>query len=104
MTEQLKALEASNFIQRYIPFGEKKNAVHYRLCDIFCRFLLAFKEGGQNADQDFWQHNSNSPALNTWRGFAFEELCRNHVAEIKGALGVGGVTATVSSYSIKGDD
>ena len=104
LTEQLKALEASNFILRYVPFGEKKNAIHYRLCDNFCRFWLTFKEGGQNADQDFWQHNNNSPVLNTWRGFAFEELCMNHVTGIKKALGVGGVATAVSSYAIKGDD
>ena len=42
--------------------------------------------------------------LNTWRGFAFEELCMNHVTGIKKALGVGGVATTVSSYAIKGDD
>ena len=28
----------------------------------------------------------------------------NHVTEIKGALGISGVAATVSSYAIKGDD
>lgn len=28
----------------------------------------------------------------------------NHITEIKKALGIGGVTAAVSSYAIKGDD
>jgi len=104
LTEQLKSLEASNFIMRYVPFGENKSAVHYRLCDNFCRFWLTFKDGGRTADPDFWMHNCNSPVLNSWRGFAFEELCMNHVDAIKNALGIRGVTAAVSSYSVKGDD
>lgn len=104
LTEQLKSLEASNFIMRYVPFGERKRTVRYRLCDNFCRFWLNFKEGERNPDQDFWLHNCNSPSLNAWRGFAFEELCMNHIVQIKNALGISGVTTSVSSYVVKGDD
>ena len=36
-TKCLKALIASQFVEKYIPFGEKENCWHYRLADPFCQ-------------------------------------------------------------------
>lgn len=104
LTQQLKALIASNFITKYVPFGEKKSKVHFKLSDSFCRFWLTFKESGGITDTEYWQHNSNSQALNIWRGIAFEELCLNNIRSIKKALEIGGVSTNESSLSVKGDD
>ena len=104
LTQQLKALIASNFITKYVPFGEKKSKVHFKLSDSFCRFWLTFKESGEITDTEYWQHNSNSQALNVWRGIAFEELCLNNIRSIKKALEIGGVSTNESSLSVKGDD
>ena len=49
-------------------------------------------------------NNLKSPALNGWRGHAFEELCLNHIDEIKKALGVSGVNSEESQWSVQGDD
>ena len=49
-------------------------------------------------------NNLKSPALNAWRGYAFEELCLNHVDGIKKALGVSGVNSEEAQWSVKGDD
>lgn len=104
LTQQLKALIASNFITKYVPFGEKKSKVHFKLSDSFCRFWLTFKESGKITDTEYWQHNSNSQALNVWRGIAFEELCLNNIRSIKKALEIGGVSTNESSLSVKCDD
>ena len=104
LTQQLKALIASNFITKYVHFGEKKSKVHFKLSDSFCRFWLTFKESGEITDTEYWQHNSNSQALNVWRGIAFEELCLNNIRSIKKALEIGGVSTNESSLSVKGDD
>lgn len=104
LTNQLKSLKAGNFIIDYIPFGEKRTKVHYRLSDSFCRFWLYFKENRAIADTEYWQHNCNSPALNSWRGISFEELCLNNIRSIKKALEIGGVASNESSLRIKGDD
>ena len=104
LTQQLKALIASNFITKYVPFGEKKSKVHFKLSDSFCRFWLTFKESGEITDTEYWQHNSNSQALNVWRGIAFEELCLNNIRSIKKALEIGGVSTNESSLSVRGDD
>ena len=55
-------------------------------------------------DSRFWIHNIVSPHVNTWRGFAFEEVCFNHIPQIKKALNILGVSSSQSSWTLKGDD
>ena len=38
----LKALIASDFVLRYVPFGCSKREVHYKLVDPFCIFYLRY--------------------------------------------------------------
>lgn len=102
-TKQLNALIASNFIVKYTPFGEKK-VIQYRLCDSFCRFWLYFLDKKKVTDRHFWTNNLKSPTLNAWKGHAFEELCLNHIDEIKNALGVSGVNSIESQWALRGDD
>lgn len=103
LTKMLKALEASNFIQKYRPFDATHSETLYRLTDPFCRFWLRFVEGQTKKDEHFWQHNQNLPALNAWRGIAFEELCLMHVEQVKYALGVSGIVSTQSEWTLRGD-
>ena len=37
--------------------------------------------------------------VSTWRGYAFEYVCFNHIKEIKKALGISGVISNVSAWS-----
>ena len=101
-TKAFNALEASNFIQRYVPFGMKKTQVHYKLIDPFCIFYLRFVENRNTLDEDFWMMNVTSPSISTWRGYAFENVCFNHIAQIKAALGISGVQTACSQWF--GDD
>ncbi|MBO4292466.1 MAG: ATP-binding protein, partial [Lachnospiraceae bacterium] len=39
-----------------------------------------------------------------WRGFAFENVCFNHIDQIKDALGISGVITTNSAWSKRDDD
>lgn len=103
-TKVLKALEASDFIQPYIPFGMGARDVHYRLKDPFCLFYMKFVRMQKELDSAFWMHNTNSSRVNSWRGFAFEEVCFNHVNKIKQALNILGVSSTHSGWALRGDE
>lgn len=92
----------SDFIQKYIPFGNSKREVLYRLSDPFCIFYLKFVDG-QNNGTNFWQINQNKSPLNSWRGIAFEELCMLHIPQIKQALGVSGVVSNNTPWTLRGD-
>lgn len=100
-TQLLHALEASDFIQQYKPFENDKRHLLYRLIDPFCMFYLSQVEG-KNREEDYWQSNENRPAINVWRGHAFEDACLRHVGQIKQALGVAGVASDNSAWTLQG--
>ena len=54
-TKMLKALIASDFVVKYVPFGMKKTEVHYKLVDPFCWFWLHFVKGQTRLVTDFWE-------------------------------------------------
>ena len=52
----------------------------------------------------FWTQNNTSPRITVWRGFAFENVCFNHIEQIKSALGISGISTTQSAWPSRGDD
>ena len=52
----------------------------------------------------FWQNNLASGQVVSWRGIAFENVCFNHIQQIKNALKIGGVSSEESAWSKKPDD
>ncbi|MBR2811381.1 MAG: hypothetical protein IKD69_08375 [Solobacterium sp.] len=104
LTESLHALLSSGFIIRYVPFGLKKNEEHFKLTDPFCLFYLHFMESRVRTNENFWQQNMTEQSVVSWRGFAFENVCFNHIDQIKRALGISGVITSSSAWSKKGGD
>ena len=103
-SKMLKALVTSDFIQPYVPFGMSKHDEHYKLIDPFCLFYQKYVEGCVEMDEAFWMHNVTAQSINTWRGFAFEEVCMAHIRQIKQAINILDVSSTQSSWSLRGDD
>lgn len=102
-TKMLKALISSDFVLRYVPFEGSPREEHYKLTDSFCWFWLHFKEGKRINQEDYWQHHLRESDVSAWRGVAFEEVCLQHIRQIKQALQIGAVASTESAYIIKGD-
>ena len=103
-TKSLKALLASDFIVKYHPFGLSKRSVHYKLVDPFCIFYHHFMKEIKTTNEKFWQQNNTSHSLSSWRGFAFENVCFNHIEQCKKALGISGVVTQTSAWSKRPDD
>ncbi|MCR5455156.1 MAG: ATP-binding protein [Bacteroidales bacterium] len=103
-TKILKALEESGFITPYIPYGSSKREILYKLSDSFCWFWLHFKENRQIHQTDYWQNHLHESEIATWRGIAFEEVCMQHIHQIKSALQIAGVSSTESSMVVKDPD
>ena len=102
-SKMLDALVSSDFVESYIPFGEGKRDELFRLVDPFCLFYLRFIKGKRTMDSEFWLHNVTSSSVNSWRGFAFEEVCFRHILQIKHALGITGISTTQSPWCFKGN-
>ena len=104
LSRNLNALIAGDFIMKYVPFGFKKREEHYKLTDPFCLFYLHFMKTTQQNNPKFWQQNTTNQTVVTWRGYAFENVCFNHIEQIKDTLGISGVITTNSAWSKRADD
>lgn len=102
-TKMLKALIGSDFATKYVPLGMGKREVHYKLSDCFCWFWLHFKESYNITESDYWQHHMRESQISSWRGIAFEEVCFQHIPQIKMALQIAGVSSQESSLIVRGD-
>jgi hypothetical protein len=98
ITKMLEELEQCGFIRSYYAFGKKQRNKIYQLIDLFSLFYLNFIRNKNNNDEHFWTNNFRTPTHNTWRGYAFEQVCLWHIPQIKHKLGISGVTASYSSW------
>lgn len=104
LSDMLKSLIDSDFIAKYTPIANARSKEYYKLCDPFCAFYLKFVAGNSTADHNFMQNSQNSQSYVSWRGFAFEQVCFNHISQIKSALGISGVVSRESALLVKGDE
>lgn len=99
----LSELSQSGFINLYNGYGKKSREGLYRLTDPYSLFYLTFLEGlGANSKTDFTKL-SDLPNYRAWSGYAFENICLNHIDEIRKALGISGIFTSVSSFVAKPD-
>ncbi len=92
LNKRLQELEASNFIQSFVPYGRKTRDRSYRVIDEFALFHLKWIEPilttGVGIEQGYWQNMVNTPAVTNWAGYAFENVCLKHTYQIRQALGI----------------
>lgn len=103
-TRVLDELEQSDFIRRYTSFGQKKRDEMYQLTDAYTLFYFHFLQDGKNNDKQFWQHHLGTPKINSWAGYAFEQVCLAHVEQIKMAMGISGMAVSTSGWFSKGKE
>ena len=99
LSTSLKALEKSRLLVSYKSFGTK--TFRYRVSDPFCSFYLHYVKANRT-QKNFWQMHYNSPMMNSWLGYAFEEIVFYHIDQVKQALGISGVCTSESAWTIEG--
>lgn len=103
-TRVLDELEQSDFIRRYTSFGQKKRDEMYQLTDAYTLFYFHFLQDGKNNGKQFWQHHLGTSKINSWAGYAFEQVCLDHVEPIKMAMGISGMAVSTSGWFSKGKE
>ncbi len=98
LTKKLSELESCGFIRVYDMYGKDKKGKLYQLIDNYTLFYYQFIKKGVT-DNNFWSNQINTPAINTWQGYAFERICLLHINQIKNKLGILGVLTNVNSWS-----
>ncbi|MBR5975717.1 MAG: AAA family ATPase [Clostridiales bacterium] len=104
LSKQLKALISGDFVIKYSSFGNSKREDYYKLIDPYCNFYLHFMSDNKGSKRVNWTNMEDSQIVTIWKGYAFENVCWNHVKQIKAALGISGVSTTESLWSKRGDE
>ncbi len=100
LTQTLEELYRSGFITKTIPFGQTQRNALYRLTDQFSLFHLRWIEKQRNpsGSGNYWLQMRSTQRWSTWSGFAFENICLQHVRQIKEALGIAGIQTEESAW------
>ncbi len=104
LTKILEDLVSSGFVRIYQFYGHKKKDAIYQLCDYYSLFYFRFIRDKYGKDETFWSGSYDNPAISVWRGLTFEQLCKDHIRQIKKALGIAGVVSEESGWYARGDE
>ena len=99
ITKVLKDLQLCDFIRAYKSIGKQTKGMMYQLTDLFTLFHLRFVANNNGQDHHFWSNMRENPSRMTWRGYAFEQVCLQHIPQIKEAIGIKAVLSNVCSWS-----
>ena len=98
LTKVLADLEESGFITSNVALDSKQKNIIYRLSDFYTAFYFKFLKSGKYDGKDSWINMIDNPVQRTWQGFAFEQVCIDHIWQIKKALGISGVQSANASW------
>ena len=101
LTEVLDNLTKCDFVRKYTAIGKTERDAMYQLTDLFSLFHIKFVENHSGQDEHLWSKLSGKGQMTSWSGYAFEQVCLHHLAQIKTALSIGGVISNVHSWSCK---
>ena len=98
LSKILNDLADSGFVRKYSFYGKKSKEMLYQLSDYYSLFYYRFIKGGFGKDEHFWSNTLDNPARRAWAGLSFEQLCKDHVPQIKKKLGIAGVLSEESTW------
>lgn len=98
LSTKLSELEESGFLTSYTPFGVNKTKKIYAISDYYTLFYFKFIENSGSYEVGNWVNRLNDPSVNAWSGLAFEQICWDHIKNIKKALGIEGIYSETSTW------
>ncbi len=103
LTVILNNLNCSGFIRISAFYGKKKKDAKYQLADYYTAFYFRFIRGKYGKDEHYWSHANDHPSRRAWAGLTFEQLCKDHIAQIRHSLGISGVLTEETVWYCRGD-
>ena len=103
LTKILNNLIYSGFVRASLFYGNKKKDMLYQLADYYSAFYFRFIREKYGKDTQYWSHASDHPTRRAWAGLTFEQLCKDHIAQIKQAFGISGILTEESIWFTRGD-
>jgi len=101
LTSILEELEQCNFIRSYSAYEKKTKERLYQLIDFYSLFYLNFIKGNRRNNGHFWTNFTDNAKHRAWSGYAFEQVCMQHDAQIRQKLGISGVVTYSAAWRSK---
>ena len=98
LTEMLNDLINCGFVRACSYYGQKKKDVLYQLSDYYSLFYFRFIKDNYGRDEHYWSNTLDNPSRKAWAELSFEQLCKDHIPQIKEKLGIAGVLSVESSW------
>jgi uncharacterized protein len=98
LTKVLNDLEESGFISSYTSLDDLNKNKVYRLSDFYTSFYFKFIKAGKYKGKNAWLNLIDNTRHRAWQGFTFEQLCIDHVQQIKKALGIHGMVSNAVTW------
>ena len=104
LSKVLNNLVLSGFVSVSNIYGRKKKECLYQLSDYYTLFYFKFIKDYYGKDEHYWSNSIDNASRRVWEGLTFERLCKDHVKQIKNALGISGVLSEESSWFVRSDE
>lgn len=97
-TRILQDLEESGFIRSYSSLDNKVKHTFYRLSDYYTAFYFRFIKNNNLSGEGTWIKMADHPSFRSWQGYTFEQVCLDHILEVKKAIGISAVLTRESAW------
>ena len=104
LSKMLNNLQTSGFIRVTNFYGKKKKDALFQLSDYYTAFYYRYIKDNYGKDEHYWSNAIDNPARRAWSGLTFEQLCKDHISQIKNRLGISGVLSEESIWYTQGDE
>ena len=104
LSKMLEELEQCSLIRTYNAYDKRTKDRLYQLIDFYSLFYLNFIKNARKSDEHFWTNLVNNPLRRAWSGYAFEQVCMQHAAQIRQKLGISGVVTYSAAWRSKNSD
>ena len=95
----LSNLVDSGFVRVENFYGKKIKEARYQLADYYTAFYLHFVKDNFGKEPSYWSHCLDNPSRRIWEALTFEQVCKDHIKQIKQVLGISGVLSEESVWS-----
>ncbi len=104
LTKILENLINSGFVRASSFYGNKKKATLYQSSDYYTNFYFRFLKDNHGKDEHYWSKALDIPSRRSWAGLTFEQVCKDHIDQIKKKLGISGVLSQEYIWFTRGDE
>ena len=102
LSQMLDDLISSGFVRISRYYQQKKKDALYQLADYYTAFYFRFLKDQAGRDEHFWRNGIDYPGRRAWAGLTFEQLCKDHIPQIRQKLGISGMLSDEFIWYTKG--